>query len=121
MSITDTASQAQGKIVAIQTIIASAANWRQAMAKKYNHDIRNAHAARLLHELASETAVLPDHLIAEIEVCQRLGTAAKDTARRVGFSLFPSSLVEFIHSILLHAVDQQQEIDRTFSKSGSAR
>jgi hypothetical protein len=119
MSITDTAPQAQGKIVAIQTIIASAANWRQAMAKKYTTDLRNGHAARLLHELANETAVLPDHLAAELEACQGLGSAAKDAARRVGFSLFPASLVEFLHSVLLHAAETEKEIRSVFPNGGA--
>lgn len=121
MSITETAPQAQGQILAIQTILASSANWRQAMAKKYNTDLRNTHAAQLLQSLANETPVLPDALIAELSTCHGLGSAAKDTARRVGFSLFPASLVEFLYSVLAHAAEQKTEIDRTFSKPEAAR
>jgi hypothetical protein len=114
MSITETAPQAQGKIVAIQTILASAANWRQAMAKKYATDVRNSHAAKLLHALANEMVVLPDHLITELDACHGTGAAAKDTARRVGFSLFPASLLEFVYSVLLHVAEQRADIDAVF-------
>jgi hypothetical protein len=117
MSLSTIAPQAQGRISAVQAILASAADWRSAIAKKYSNDIRNAHAARLLHAMASESPVLPDHLLAEISECHGLGAAAKDTARRVGFSLFPASLVEFLHSVLLHAT----EIDRALFKREAAQ
>ena len=116
MSYLQTPRPAQGQILAVQTIIASAANWRQAMAKKYTHDIRNQHAAQLLQSLADRRPALPDALIAELSGCHGLGAAAKDTARRVGFSLFPASLVEFLQSVLLHAT----EIDRALFKQKAA-
>jgi len=114
MSFKDTAPQAQGQMLAVQTILASAANWRQAMAKKYTHDIRNQHAAQSLQSLANEKPVLPEFLVAELSTCHGLGTAAKDTARRVGFSLFPASIIEFLHSVLVHLAEQQAEIDAAF-------
>ena len=103
---TDPAPTAQAKLLAIKTALAATANWRDSRGKKYPDDIRNEHAARLLRSLIGETPSLPDHLVAELSACPNLGQAASDTARRVGFSLFPASLIEFLHAILLHAAEQ---------------
>jgi hypothetical protein len=106
MTITDTKPKSQGLILAVRTIIASTANWRQAMADKYATDIRNEHAAQLLESLAGETPTLPEHLVAEMATCHRLGELVKDTARRVGFSLFPASLIDFLHLVRLIAAEE---------------
>jgi hypothetical protein len=117
MKFTDTPPQVQGQILAVRTIIASAADWRSAMAKKYP-DIRNKHAAQLLESLANETAPpLTDVLIEELSTSHNLGSATKDTARRVGFSLFPASMREFLQFVFLRVT----EIDRTLSKSEGER
>jgi hypothetical protein len=113
MSSIDTTSQAQ-VILAVQSILASAANWRESRGRKYPSDVRNQHGAKLLRALASDTTVIPEYVVAELSACRSLEQATKETARRVGFSLFPATLAEFLASVLLHISEQQKEIDRAF-------
>jgi hypothetical protein len=114
MSITDTAAQPQAKLIAIKATLAAAADFRQAMTAKYPRDGRNSLAAQLLQSLSNDNAPLPDHLIAEIDTSHGLAGIARDVARKVGFSVFPESLAEFVHVVLLCAAEQQEEIGRVF-------
>ena len=114
MTNIDSGPSNQGQILALQTIIASTASWRKRVAEKYTDDDRNAVAAQLLSVLANETPVLPQYLVADLAACRSLGRATTDIARRVGFSLFPTSLIEFVQAVLIHAAEEQKEINRAF-------
>src|SRR5262245_28363365 len=116
MSITDTAPLAQARILAIKATLA-AADFRKAMAWKYPGDPRNLIASQLLTTLANDTEALPDHLIAEINATPGLAAAAREVSRKIGFSVFPESFAELVHTVLLHA---QEENGRVFPK-GAAR
>ncbi len=112
----------QAQILAIKTALASVSNWRCHVSQKYPDDRRNGKAAAILTALAAEPiGNVPDDLIAEIGKHHGLTEATKELASRIGFSLFPSSLTEFLYSILLHVAEQQKQIDRRFSKSEGAR
>lgn len=118
MTFIETAPSAQAKLLAIKTVLGATANFREAMARKYSHDGRNALAAQLLQSLASENPQLPEHMLAEISACNGLAIVARDVAQKVGFGIFPESLAEFIHTVLLRAAEQRKEIERVFSSEG---
>ena len=76
----------------------------------------------MLEAMAGEpVSNLPDDLVAKVAEHHGLTEAAKELASRVGFSLFPASLSEFLYSVLLHLSEQQKDIERTFSKKEGAR
>ena len=64
---------------------------------------------------------MPDGLIAEVAKHHGLTEATKELASKIGFSLFPANLTEFLYSVLLHVAEQHKDIARMFSKSEGAR
>jgi hypothetical protein len=117
---TNTVSKEQGPILAITTILAATANWRESRGRKYVDDVRNQYASKLLMSLANDTSTVTDELVAELSKCHGVEEAAKEAARRVGFSAFPSNIREFVFSVLLHIAKQEKEIARVFP-NGAAR
>lgn len=109
----------QATILAIKTALATVSAWRCTVSVKWPGDARNAKAAGILEALASEPiSNLPDDLVAKVAEHHGLTEATKELASRVGFSLFPANLSEFLYSVLLHTAEQQKEIDRTFPNEG---
>ena len=91
------------------------------MAFRYPQDSRNTLAAQLLHSLARDNTAIPEHLVAEINASHGLANAAREIARKVGFSVFPEDFAEFVHATLLHVAKERKEISRVFSKPEAAR
>ena len=76
----------------------------------------------ILEALAGEPiSNLPDDLIAKVAEHHGLTEATKELASRIGFSLFPANLTEFLYSAMLHVAEQQNDIERTFSKAEGGR
>ena len=97
--------------------LATVSNWRSNFAKRFPDDHRNERAASLLATLASEPiSGLPANLLEEVGKHQRLTEATKTLASRIGFSLFPADLAEFLCSVLI----QEKEVQGVFPK-GDAR
>jgi hypothetical protein len=114
-----TVSKKQGPILAITTILAATANWRESQSKKFPDDVRNQYASKLLMSLANDTSTLTDELVAHLSKCHGVEQAAKEAARRVGFSAFPSNIREFIYSVLFNIAEQERKIERVFPNGGA--
>ena len=110
----------QAQILSIKTALASVSHWRRHVSQKFPDDARNPKAAAILEALASEPINdLPDALIAEVSKHHGLTEATKVLASKIGFSLFPANLTEFLYSVLLHVAEQQKQIDRMFPNGGT--
>ena len=109
-------------ILATKAALANVSNWRCGVAQRFPDDAaRNVKAAGILEALASEAIDgLNDDLIAKVAASHGLTEATRALASRVGFSLFPANLTEFLYSVLLHVAEQQNDIERTFSKAEGA-
>ena len=119
---TDILPKGQANILGIKTALATVSAWRCTVSQKWPGDARNVKAATILETLAGEpVSNLPDDLIAKVAEHHGSTEAAKELASRVGFSLFPASLSEFLYSVLLRLNEQQKDIERTFSKKDGAR
>ena len=115
MTFTEGAHSAQPKLLSVLSILAATANWRLSVAKKHSLDNRNKNAAELLFAISSEPpSSLPDHLIAGIAAAQGIRLAAEETARKVGFSLHPSCLADFIEDLLVCVAEERVKVLSVF-------
>jgi len=94
-------NKAQGdiSIAIIRAAIVSIADWRlKVVQSKHADDRRNSAAADILYSLAHDEPSAEK--VAQLQAGCGLSGFARDTARHVGFSVFPASLDEFIELVI---------------------
>jgi hypothetical protein len=83
----------------------NSAGWRQVKAERYQHDYRNANAARRMRELECEIEI-PDDTWEEIEhlVSDRRASLAamSETNREIGFKRNPADFAAWLERFILN-------------------
>ena len=82
--------------------IGTTARWRRVQMDNFPHDLRNAHAADRLEEFAAASPRDVDPAIwtaIDIPDQQKLQRLLSASARKVGFSSYPTSLEDFLAEV----------------------